>query len=502
MFSAFFVRRPIVAIVISIVTVIAGLVSMLSLPIEQYPPLSPPLVRVTGNYPGAGAEAVEQSVSTPIEQQVNGVDNMIYMMSRNTSDGVGVIEVTFDVGVDLDNANMLTQNRVSQANSRLPQEVLQQGVTVAKLNPSLLMLISIASPNGTYSGEFLNNYAMINVRDQILRVKGVSQVDLMGGSEYSMRIWLRPDMLAKLGLTSSDVMTAVKDQNIQAPAGKVGAPPSAPGQENTFTVSAPGRLTTPEEFANIILRETADGRIVRLGDVARVELGSENYKSFGRLGGKPSALLAIYLLPGANQLESAEGIYETLETLKSTFPDDITAVVGYDTTPSVEASIEEIIHTLLEAILLVILVVFIFLQNGRATLIPLLTVPVSLIGTFALFPLLGFSINTVSLFGLVLAIGIVVDDAIVVVEAVMHHMEHGMNSREATLKAMSEVSGPVVAIALILAAVFVPVAFLGGITGRLYQQFAMTIAFSVILSAFNALTLSPALAAMLLKPTD
>lgn len=502
MFSAFFVRRPIVAIVISIVTVIAGLVSMLSLPIEQYPPLSPPLVRVTGNYPGAGAEAVEQSVSTPIEQQVNGVDNMIYMMSRNTSDGVGVIEVTFDVGVDLDNANMLTQNRVSQANSRLPQEVLQQGVTVAKLNPSLLMLISIASPNGTYSGEFLNNYAMINVRDQILRVKGVSQVDLMGGSEYSMRIWLRPDMLAKLGLTSSDVMTAVKDQNIQAPAGKVGAPPSAPGQENTFTVSAPGRLTTPEEFANIILRETADGRIVRLGDVARVELGSENYKSFGRLGGKPSALLAIYLLPGANQLESAEGIYETLVTLKSTFPDDITAVVGYDTTPSVEASIEEIIHTLLEAILLVILVVFIFLQNGRATLIPLLTVPVSLIGTFALFPLLGFSINTVSLFGLVLAIGIVVDDAIVVVEAVMHHMEHGMNSREATLKAMSEVSGPVVAIALILAAVFVPVAFLGGITGRLYQQFAMTIAFSVILSAFNALTLSPALAAMLLKPTD
>ncbi|MBK6290152.1 MAG: multidrug efflux RND transporter permease subunit [Ignavibacteria bacterium] len=502
MFSAFFVRRPIVAIVISIVTVIAGLVSMLSLPIEQYPPLSPPLVRVTGTYPGAGAEAVEQSVATPIEQQVNGVDNMIYMMSRNTSDGVGVIEVTFDVGVDLDNANMLTQNRVSQANSRLPQEVLQQGVTVAKLNPSILMLVSIASPKGTYSGEFLNNYAMINVRDQILRVKGVSQVDLMGGSEYSMRIWLKPDMMAKLGLTSSDVMTAVKDQNIQAPAGKVGAPPSAPGQENTFTVSAPGRLTTPEEFANIILRETADGRIVRLGDVARVELGSENYKSFGRLGGKPSALLAIYLLPGANQLESAEGIYETLETLKSTFPDDITAVVGYDTTPAVEASIEEIVHTLLEAVLLVILVVFIFLQNGRATLIPLLTVPVSLIGTFALFPLLGFSINTVSLFGLVLAIGIVVDDAIVVVEAVMHHMEQGMNSREATLKAMSEVSGPVVAIALILAAVFVPVAFLGGITGRLYQQFAMTIAFSVILSAFNALTLSPALAAMLLKPTD
>lgn len=502
MFSEFFVRRPIVAIVISIVTVLVGLVALTGLPIEQYPRLSPPMVRVTGIYPGAGAEAVEQSVATPIEQQINGVDNMIYMSSRNTSDGTSSIDVTFDVGTDLNDANVLTQNRVSRANARLPQDVIQQGVIVQKTNPSLLMIVSVASPGGTYDSEFLNNYAMINVRDQLLRVPGVSQVDLLGGSEYAMRLWIRPDRLAALGLTSADVWTAVRDQNIQAPAGKIGAAPSAPGQENTYTVSAPGRLTTPEEFAGIIVKETSDGRIVRVGDVARVELGSENYKSFGRLNGKPSAMLAIYLLPGANQLESSKGIYATLESMKDFFPQDVVATIGYDTTPAVEASIEEIIHTLFEAVLLVIIVVFIFLQNGRATLIPLLTVPVSLVGTFAFFPLFGFTINTVSLFGLVLAIGIVVDDAIVVVEAVMHHIEHGMSPRDATLRAMREVSGPVIAIALILAAVFIPVAFLGGITGMIYQQFALTIAISVILSAFSALTLSPALAAILLKPTD
>lgn len=498
MFSAFFIGRPIFAIVISLVILIVGSVSLSRLPIEQFPALAPPTIRITGTYQGAGAEVVEQSVATPLEQKINGVDNMLSMLSKNTSDGFMKLDVNFEVGMDLDFANMLTQNRSAQAESRLPQEVIQTGLTVAKINPSILMVVSVYSESGQYNDVFLNNFAMINVRDQILRVKGVSTVDLVG-AEYSMRVWFKPDQLAKLGMTPMDIISALKEQNIQAPAGKIGDAPSAPDQEFTFTVRAPGRLQTPEEFSEVIVRETEDGRVVRIGDIARVELGNEYYKSRGRWNGKPAAPLIVYLLPGANQIEAANGIYKTLDEIQKNFPDDIKIKVGYDTTPAVEASIEEILHTLIEAIILVLLVVFIFLQNWRATLIPLLTIPVSLIGTFAVFPLLGFSINTLSLFGLVLAIGIVVDDAIVVVEAVMHHIEHGKSPKEATLQAMKEVSGPVVAIALIFAAVFVPVAFIGGITGRMYLQFAITVAISTLFSAFSALTLSPALSSLLLK---
>src|SRR3954464_7051368 len=496
----FFIRRPIVAIVISILTVMFGSVVIRGLSIEQYPFLAPPNIRVTGTYPGASAEAVEQSVATPIEQEVNGVDRMIYLKSSNTSDGRMLLDVNFEVGTDQDTANVLTQNRVSTAAARLPAEVNQQGVTVKKQSPSILMVISLYSPKDAYDANFLINYCGINLRDQILRIPGIAQVDLFGGTDYGMRIWIRPDRLAKLGLTPSDVISAIKEQNLQAPAGKVGAPPTPKEQEFTQTLSAPGRLVTPEEFENIIIRQTGTGAVVRLKDIGRAELGSQDYNSFGRLNGKPGGAMAVYLLPGANQLRAAETIYETMEHAKSLFPPDMDFKVVYDTTPAVEASIEAILHTFIEALILVIIVVFVFLQNIRATIIPLLTIPVSLVGTFIFFPLLGFSINTLSMFGLVLAIGIVVDDAIVVVEAVMHHIEHGMSPHDATVQAMKEVSAPVIGIALILCAVFIPVAFIPGLTGRMYQQFALTIAISVLLSAFSALSLSPALAAMLLKP--
>jgi len=496
----FFIRRPIVAIVIAIITVLLGLNSLRGLSFEQYPFLAPPTIRVTATYPGASAVAVEQSVATPIEQEVNGVEGMIYMKSSNTSDGRMQLDVNFQVGTNQDMANVLTQNRVSSAQARLPQEVVQQGVTVKKQSPSILMLISLYSPKDTYDANFLINYCGINIRDQLLRIPGIAQVDLFGGTDYGMRIWLRPDKLAKLGLTPSDVMSAVKEQNLQAPAGRVGGRPSAKDQEFTYTVSAPGRLVTEDEFANIIIRETETGGQIRIKDVGRVELGSQDYNAFGRLDGKGAGAMAVYLLPGANQLQAAEAIYETMRTAKTFFPTDMDYRIVYDTTPAVEASIESIFHTFLEAVVLVTLVVFIFLQNLRATIIPLLTVPVSLIGTFIFFPMLGFSVNTLSMFGLVLAIGIVVDDAIVVVEAVMHHIEHGISPKDATIQAMKEVSAPVVGIALILSAVFVPVAFIPGLTGQMYQQFALTIAISVLLSAFSALSLSPALAAMLLKP--
>src|SRR5687767_8705442 len=497
--SNFFIHRPIVAIVISILTLLIGVVVIRGLSIEQYPFLAPPNIRATATYPGASAEAVEQSVATPIEQEVNGVDRMIYMKSSNTSDGRMLLDVNFEVGTDQDTANVLTQNRVSTAAARLPAEVNQQGVTVKKQSPSILMVISLFSPKDAYDANFLINYCGINLRDQILRIPGIAQVDLFGGTDYGMRVWIKPDRLAKLGLTPADVIAAIKEQNLQAPAGKIGGAPTPADQEFTETLSAPGRLVTPEEFENIIIRQTGTGAVVRIKDIGRAELGSQDYNSFGRLNGKPGGAMAVYLLPGANQLKAAETIYETMAHAKSLFPPDMDYKIVYDTTPAVEASIEAILHTFVEALILVIVVVFIFLQNIRATIIPLLTIPVSLVGTFIFFPLLGFSINTLSMFGLVLAIGIVVDDAIVVVEAVIHHLEHGLSPKEATFKAMAEVSAPVIGIALILSAVFVPVALLAGLVGSMYKQFALTIAISVLLSAFNALSLTPALCAMMLK---
>jgi HAE1 family hydrophobic/amphiphilic exporter-1 len=495
----FFIHRPIIAIVIAILTVMLGLITLQGLSVEQYPFLAPPNIRVTANYPGASAEAVEQSVATPIEQEVNGVDRLIYMKSSNTSDGRMQLDVNFVVGTDQDMANVLTQNRVSSAQARLPQEVTQQGVTVKKQSPSILMVISVFSPSDAYDANFLINYAGINLRDQLLRIPGIAQVDLFGGTDYGMRIWFKPDRLAKLGLTPSDVISAIKEQNLQAPAGKVGAAPTPKDQQFTNTVSAPGRLVTPEEFENIIVRQSETGAVVRIKDIGRAELGSQDYNSFGRLNSKPAGAMSVFLLPGADQLKAAEEIYATMERAKAQFPTGMDYKIVYDTTPAVQASIHEILKTFVEALILVTLVVFIFLQNLRATIIPLITIPVSLLGTFIFFPLLGFSVNTLSMFGLVLAIGIVVDDAIVVVEAVIHHLEQGLSPEEATIKAMEEVTAPVIGIALILCAVFIPVALLGGLVGSMYKQFALTIAISVLLSAFNALSLTPALCAMLLK---
>ena len=498
--AQFFIRRPIVAIVISILMLLMGVYTLTKLSFEQYPFLAPPIVRVTATYPGASAVAVEQSVATPVEQEVNGVDRMIYMQSSNTSDGRMQLDVNFQVGVDQDTANVLTQNRVASAQARLPQEVNAQGVTVKKQSPSILMLISVYSPNGSYTGNYLINYCGINIRDQILRIPGIAQVDLFGGADYGMRLWVRPDKMAKLGITPADIISSIKEQNLQAPAGKIGGAPTPKDQEFTYTVSAPSRLISTEEFENIIIRGTEGASQVRIRDIGRAELGAQDYNSFGRMNGKPAGTMAVYLLPGADQLKAAHEIYETMKRQQGLFPPDMDYKIVYDTTPAVEASIHEIVKTFVEALILVTLVVFIFLQSVRATIIPLLTIPVSIVGTFIFFPMLGFSVNTLSMFGLVLAIGIVVDDAIVVVEAVIHHMEHGLGPREATVQAMKEVSAPVIGIALILSAVFVPVAFLGGLTGRMYQQFALTIAISVLLSAFNALSLTPALCAMFLKP--
>lgn len=498
--SEFFIRRPIVAMVISILMVIMGLITLRGIPVSKYPDITPPMIQVTTMFNGANAVNVEQAVATPIEQQVNGVEQMLYMKSINAADGSLTLQVSFEVGTNLDNANMLTQNRVSQANAKMPTEVKNYGVTTKKSLVFPLMLVSLSSPKNTYDALFLNNYANINIVDQLKRLQGVGDVVLFGGADYSMRIWLKPEQLTKLNLTVNDVVTAVRKQNAISPGGKFGAPPSPNGVEYTYTVTLQERLVSEEEFGNIIVKSDEKGSIVRLKDIARLELGLDNYNASSRLNSKSAATIVVYQMPGSNALDVSESVQNTMKGLVNYFPDDLVYDISLNTTRAIEVGIEEIIHTLFEAVFLVIVVVFLFLQDWRATLIPLLTVPVSLIGTFIIFPMLGFSVNVLSLLGLVLAIGLVVDDAIVVVEAVMHNIEHGMNPREATQKAMKEVGGPVVAIALILAAVFVPVAFAGGITGRLYQQFAITIAISVLFSAFNALTLSPALSAIILKP--
>ncbi len=500
--ARFFINRPIVAMVLSIVMVLLGLVAMQSLPIAQYPEIVPPMVQVTTTFVGAGSTDVETAVATPLEQKINGVENMIYMKSTNANDGTLTLKVSFDVGTNLDMANVLTQNRVSEATPQLPQSVKNYGVSVKKALAFPLLVISVKSPNGTYDSNFLSNYATININDNIARIKGVGQINLFGGSDYAMRVWLRPDRIAKLGITVPDIVNAINQQNQLSPAGQIGGPPAAAGTEFTYAVRTQGRLLDDKQFGEIIVRSNPDGSQVLLKDVARLELGTQLYNAMGRHDGKPSAVIAIFQIPGTNALEVANEIKKTMEDLKTRFPPDMEYTVSLDTTLPVTEGINEIMHTLIEAVILVIIVVFVFLQNWRATLIPLVTVPVSLVGAFMFFPLLGFSINVLSLLGLVLAIGIVVDDAIVVVEAVMHHLEHGMEPKEATLKAMEEVSGPVIAIALILSAVFVPVGFMGGITGRLYQQFAITIAISVLLSAVNALTLSPALVGTAAEEAD
>src|SRR5712672_3449477 len=499
--SKFFIKRPIVAMVIAILTVIVGAITIAFLPIAQFPNIAPPEIWLQANYPGADAKTLEQSVATPIEQQVTGVDNMEYMYSVNTTNGSQTsLLVDFDLKTDPNMDLILTQSRQQLANGQLPPEVTSYGITLRKSATAPFLLVGLYSPHGTRDAAFLSNYAYINLNDPIGRSYGVGRSEVFGAGQYAMRLWIKPDQLAKLGITVTDIANAIQAQNKVNPAGQIGGEPAQKNQQFTYALLAKGRLRSPEQFGKIVVRESPNGGTVRVKDVARVELGQQDYSTISRLNGKPTAIIAIYQLPGSNALQTAEGIRKLMAQMKDRFPEDVDYAISLDQTLPVSEGMREVVETLVIAILLVIFVVYLFLQDWRATLIPMLAVPVSLVGTFALFPLFGFSINTLSMLGLVLAIGLVVDDAIVVVEGVQHHIEEGLAPKDAALKAMEELSGPVVGIALVLASVFVPTAFIPGITGRLYQQFALTIAISVILSAFNALTLSPALAALLLRP--
>ncbi|QFY61019.1 efflux RND transporter permease subunit [Rhizobium grahamii] len=498
-FSRFFVDRPVFAGVLSVLIVVAGLLGLRSLPISEYPEVVPPSIVVRATYPGANPEVIAQTVATPLEEQINGVEGMLYMSSQATSDGVMTLTVTFKLGTDPDKAQQLVQNRVSQAEPRLPEEVKTIGITTVKSSPDLMMVVNLISPDNRYDITYLRNYGVLNIKDRLARIDGVGQVQVFGSGDYSMRVWIDPQKAAEHGLAASDVTNAIRGQNVQAAAGTIGASPSLSGVDLQLNVNAQGRLQTPEQFGNIIVKTGSNGEITRLRDVARIELGAADYSLRSILDGKPAVAIPVFQSPGSNAITISDEVQKTMEELKTAMPDGVSYEIVYDTTKFVRSSIEKVVDTLLEAIALVVIVVILFLQTWRASIIPLIAVPVSIIGTFAVMYVFGFSINALSLFGLVLAIGIVVDDAIVVVENVERNIENGLSPRAATYKAMKEVSGPIIAIALVLVAVFVPLAFISGLSGQFYRQFALTIAISTVISAFNSLTLSPALASLLLQ---
>ncbi|MGJ7486629.1 efflux RND transporter permease subunit [Variovorax sp. LT2P21] len=500
--SKFFIDRPIFAGVLSVLILIAGLIAMRALPISEYPEVAPPSVVVRAQYPGANPKVIAETVATPIEEQINGVEGMLYMGSQATTDGVMTLTVTFKLGTDPDKAQQLVQNRVSQAEPRLPEEVRRLGITTIKSAPDLTMVVHMVSPNNRYDINYLRNYAVLNVKDRLARIGGVGQVQIFGGGDYAMRVWLDPQKVAQRGLSASDVVAAIRGQNIQAAAGVVGASPGLPGVDMQLSINAQGRLQSEEEFGDIIVKTGTDGAVTRLRDIGRLEMGAADYSLRSLLNNDPAVGMGVFQSPGSNALDISSNVRATMEELAKNMPEGVEYRIAYDPTQFVRASIESVVHTLLEAILLVVLVVILFLQTWRASIIPLLAVPVSVIGTFAVLHILGFSINALSLFGLVLAIGIVVDDAIVVVENVERNIEAGLSPRDATYRAMREVSGPIIAIALVLVAVFVPLAFISGLTGQFYRQFAVTIAISTVISAINSLTLSPALAALLLRGHD
>ncbi|QFI64934.1 efflux RND transporter permease subunit [Sinorhizobium alkalisoli] len=498
-FSRYFVDRPVFAGVLSVLIFVAGLIGMTGLPISEYPEVVPPQIVVRAQYPGANPAVIAETVATPLEEQINGVEGMLYMQSQATADGLMTLTVTFELGTDPDQAQQLVQNRVSQAEPRLPEEVRRLGVTTVKSSPDLTLVVHLISPNGQYDINYLRNYGVLKVKDRLARVEGVGQVQIFGGGDYSMRVWIDPEKAAARGLAASDIANAIRGQNVQAAAGVIGASPSVPGLDLQLSVNAQGRLKTPEDFAEIVVKSGANGEITRLGDVARIEMGAADYSLRSLLDNSAAVGMGVFQAPGSNAIQISENVHKVMAELKQTMPEGVDYEIVYDTTQFVRASIESVVHTLLEAIALVVLVVIVFLQTWRASVIPLVAVPVSIVGTFAVMYVFGFSINALSLFGLVLAIGIVVDDAIVVVENVERNIEQGLSPVQATYRAMQEVSGPIIAIALVLVAVFVPLAFITGLTGQFYRQFALTIAISTVISAFNSLTLSPALAALLLK---
>src|SRR3954469_12825011 len=499
-FSKFFIDRPIFAGVLSLLIFIAGLIALRGLPISEYPEVVPPSVVVRATYPGANPKVIAETVATPLEEAINGVEGMLYMSSQATTDGLLTLSVTFKLGTDADKAQQLVQNRVSQAEPRLPEEVRRLGLATVKSTPDITMVVHLVSPSGRYGMDYLRNYGVLNVKDRLARIQGVGQVQLWGSGDYAMRVWLRPQKVGQRGLTPTQVANAIREQNIQVAAGVIGASPSVPGTQLQLSVNARGRLKTEDEFGNIIVKTTPDGGVTYLRDIARVELAASEYGLRSLLDNKPAVALAINQAPGANSLAISDEVRAAMKDLAQDMPAGVEYKIVYDPTQFVRSSIEAVVHTLLEAIALVVIVVIVFLQTWRASIIPLIAVPVSIVGTFSLLLAFGFSINALSLFGMVLAIGIVVDDAIVVVENVERNIENGLSARDATYKAMQEVSGPIIAIALTLVAVFVPLAFMTGLTGQFYKQFAMTIAISTVISAFNSLTLSPALAALLLKP--